>query len=78
MEPQRRSDQIDDGWRCLQLNAGEIAVSTEVALILRMSPRWVRLLVRDGKLKASRLGHRTLRYDPADVQAMLLSQRSPA
>src|SRR5438105_11336599 len=33
VEPQRRSDQIDDGWCCLQLNAGKITVSTQVALI---------------------------------------------
>src|SRR5882724_2984745 len=37
VEPQRRSHQIDDGWRCLQLNAGEITVPTQVALI-QMTP----------------------------------------
>src|SRR5437762_6195711 len=37
VEPQRRSDQIDGGWRCLQLNAGKITVSTQVALI-QMTP----------------------------------------
>src|SRR5216684_3567531 len=33
VETQRRSDQIDDRWRRLQLDAGKIAVSTQVALI---------------------------------------------
>jgi len=37
VEAQRRGDQIDDRWRCLQLNAGEITVSSLIALI-QVSP----------------------------------------
>jgi excisionase family DNA binding protein len=47
----------------------------EVAYQLKSSQEHVRRLIRDGKLHAIRLGTRSWRIDPADLQTFLDRQR---
>lgn len=47
----------------------------EVAYLLRCSQEHVRRLIREGKLVAIRLGARSYRIEPADLQAFRDRQR---
>jgi excisionase family DNA binding protein len=48
----------------------------EVARRLRLSPDHVRRLVKSGQLHAARLGHRTVRFDPIDVEAFIAARQA--
>jgi excisionase family DNA binding protein len=48
----------------------------EVATRLGRHPRTVLNLVKRGELRAVRLGPRTVRFDPADVQAYIDAHRT--
>ena len=50
----------------------------EVAFKLKSSVETVRRLIRDRKLTAIRLGARSWRVHPGDLDAFLLAQRVPA
>lgn len=50
----------------------------QVAAILQVSPRTVRRLNAQGVLQGVRLGHRTLRYTPESLEALLLPTTSEA
>jgi excisionase family DNA binding protein len=49
----------------------------DLAALLRKRPAAVRLLARGGAIAFHRVG-RSLRFDPADVEAFLARQRRPA
>lgn len=50
----------------------------QVGEILGKHPRTVLVLVQKGELAAIRLGHRTVRFDPADVQRYIDRHRTAA
>jgi len=56
----------------------ELLTAAQVGEILGKHPRTVLILAERGELAAIRLGHRTVRFDPADVQAYIDSRRVPA
>lgn len=49
----------------------ELLTIADVAALLRCHRRTVGYLVRDGKLTAVRMGHRTVRFLPSDVRDYL-------
>jgi excisionase family DNA binding protein len=59
----------------------ELLTTKQVAKLLQLSPGQVRSLVKCGELPAVKLGHRSLRFRRADVEAYLSrhthGQRSP-
>jgi excisionase family DNA binding protein len=44
---------------------------TEVAQMLSVTGRYISMLVASGRLNALRLGHKTLRFRPQDVEAFV-------
>ena len=54
----------------------KLLTAAEVAEILGKHPRTVLVLVDRGELAAVRLGHRTVRFHPADVEAYVDAHRS--
>jgi excisionase family DNA binding protein len=53
----------------------KLLTAAEVAEILGKHPRTVLVLAERGELTAVRLGHRTVRFHPADVEAYIDAHR---
>jgi excisionase family DNA binding protein len=56
----------------------KLLTADDVGKILGRHPRTVTNLARDGQLRAIRLGHRSVRFDPVDVQAYIDAHRAAA
>jgi excisionase family DNA binding protein len=55
----------------------KLLTAEHVALLLGKHPRTVLQMAAAGKIPAIRLGHRTVRFDPADVQEYIDAHRTP-
>ena len=53
----------------------ELLTAEQVAIMLKVSAATVKRWTNSGDLDAERLGHRTLRYRRADVEAFLRRRR---
>ncbi len=56
----------------------QLLTADDVGKILGRHPRTVINLARDGELRAIRLGHRTVRFEPRDVEAYIAEHRVAA
>lgn len=52
-------------------NSSDLLTGREVCKILRIGDKQLRKLRRSGKIKFIRLGKRTIRYHPDDVEAFI-------
>ena len=58
------------------MELGRLLTAADVAEILGKHPRTILVLADRGELAAIRLGHRTVRFDPADVQRYIDRHRT--
>jgi excisionase family DNA binding protein len=56
----------------------KLLTAEDVAQLLGKHPRTVLQMAVAGKIPAIRLGHRTVRFQPADVQAYIDAHRAAA
>jgi len=56
----------------------EMLDAKRVAEVLGVNVAQVRKLARAGELRAYRLGYRTLRFKPRDVERYIQSRKNPA
>jgi excisionase family DNA binding protein len=54
----------------------QLLTAEDVARLLGKHPRTILVMAGTGELAAIRLGHRTVRFDPADVQAYIDRHRT--
>lgn len=62
----------------MAIEVRNLETADEVGARLGRHPKTVLKLAREGELRAIKLGRRTIRFDPADVQAYLDRHRTGA
>lgn len=56
----------------------EVMTKKEVCAVLSLSPRQVQRLIAEGKIRASRIGHNSIRVKGAEIERYLKNKMVPA